>query len=458
MHTFDFGADFNLFNLNFEQFASRWEREQEDPARARRLVEGLEEVPVGLVRRLERVGLGGGVSGGAGGSPSAGTGAHEEGANANAKVDAKEQEEEEDPKKMGIGADGGDSGCAICWDHLLLDPEEEEQVEQREPDAFVQPETTLVLPSESSLSSSSPVPNSKPQQEHSNPGPTSRKVHPKIVALPCAHVFHAACLVPWFTRPNQTTCPTCRFNVDPEGKTASARGPFGGLGGFNTFGGFMGVPMPVPVHVPAGGRMGGNGNGSGNSNGNRGARRGGVSVIPIPLGMMGLGMAAGNANGNANANANIGAGAQPLSPPQQEQQQQHQWRPRQHGMNGGLIFGPIPLPFPVPVPVEEMIRGAAGQQGQQQQQQRQRQQQQRQPGGSMMPGDAQQTGPGRASSNRRPDAGGAWTVIPMAYAGGSPGEAPAGELSLSSFFHFLFFPPRLMFSRRCTFLFHEIFI
>lgn len=37
-------------------FGGRQEREQEDPDRAKKLVDGLEEVPIGLVRRLERVG------------------------------------------------------------------------------------------------------------------------------------------------------------------------------------------------------------------------------------------------------------------------------------------------------------------------------------------------------------------------------------------------------------------
>ncbi|KAJ7859056.1 hypothetical protein B0H14DRAFT_3864220 [Mycena olivaceomarginata] len=38
-----------------------------------------------------------------------------------------------------------------------------------------------------------------------------------VVVLPCAHVFHAACLGPWFAKPRQTTCPLCRFDVDPMG-------------------------------------------------------------------------------------------------------------------------------------------------------------------------------------------------------------------------------------------------
>lgn len=45
----------------------------------------------------------------------------------------------------------------------------------------------------------------------------------KVVVLPCAHVFHASCLLPWFSRPRQTTCPTCRFNIDPDNLTFRPR-------------------------------------------------------------------------------------------------------------------------------------------------------------------------------------------------------------------------------------------
>jgi hypothetical protein len=36
----------------------------------------------------------------------------------------------------------------------------------------------------------------------------------KVVALPCTHVFHHNCLLPWFQ--NRSTCPSCRFDLDPE--------------------------------------------------------------------------------------------------------------------------------------------------------------------------------------------------------------------------------------------------
>ena len=45
------------------------------------------------------------------------------------------------------------------------------------------------------------------------------KKYQRVVSLPCAHVFHAACLIPWFSKPKQTTCPICRFNIDPDNLT-----------------------------------------------------------------------------------------------------------------------------------------------------------------------------------------------------------------------------------------------
>ena len=137
--------------------------EKDDPERARKLVDGLEEVPVGLVRRLERVGTGGGGMG------------------------------HDDTK-------GGDVGCAVCWDRLLYVEQEgaDEQTESRggSEDMMVDGEAC----------------------ESMKEGEVEPK-YPKVVSLPCAHIFHAECLIPWFSRPRHTTCPTCRFNIDPDNLT-----------------------------------------------------------------------------------------------------------------------------------------------------------------------------------------------------------------------------------------------
>ncbi|KAH9480695.1 hypothetical protein JR316_0007295 [Psilocybe cubensis] len=148
------GLDGETF-INFGNmgFGLGMHQEKDDPERAKRLVDGLEVVPVGLVRRLERVGGAGSASG-------------------------------EEP------ANGGDAGCAICWDKLLDGDGEGFGKEKKEGSA-----------------------------EEGSSSSASETVQPKIVSLPCAHVFHADCLLPWFARPRHTTCPTCRFNIDPENLT-----------------------------------------------------------------------------------------------------------------------------------------------------------------------------------------------------------------------------------------------
>ncbi|KAG5638743.1 hypothetical protein H0H81_010553 [Sphagnurus paluster] len=144
------------------------EREVEDPERAKRLVDALEEVPVGLVRRLEALGA---VA-----------------------------------ERDGVKDEGGlgEVGCAICWDKLL--------------------------DGEGGFGADQEHKHDHPDGTHADAETTTADVkdkaeHPKIVSLPCAHVFHAACLIPWFSRPRQTTCPTCRFNIDPENLSATPRTP-----------------------------------------------------------------------------------------------------------------------------------------------------------------------------------------------------------------------------------------
>ncbi|KAI6151435.1 hypothetical protein EDD17DRAFT_1637029 [Pisolithus thermaeus] len=142
----------------------------EDPERAKRLLAGLEVVPIGLVKRLERVG---GALGG-----------------------------RTDGEDMSNTA----PGCAICWDSLLdMDRGgfDEKKQEDGDGDSTVTEPTSAAGPSEQTASAATSCEESK------------------VIALPCAHVFHASCLLPWFTRAKQATCPTCRFNIDPENLTYS---------------------------------------------------------------------------------------------------------------------------------------------------------------------------------------------------------------------------------------------
>ncbi|KAH9949779.1 hypothetical protein B0H21DRAFT_725863 [Amylocystis lapponica] len=145
------------------------EEEQDDPERAKRLVAGLEEVSVGLVQRMERVG--------------------------------------------GPGTAEGDSpGCAICWEKLL-DPEAGGFGLEDQPPSFEEAER---VPSGAADASSTPRASSAPPYDDPE---DSTEERPRVVALPCSHVFHASCLLPWFSKPHRTTCPSCRFDIDPESLT-----------------------------------------------------------------------------------------------------------------------------------------------------------------------------------------------------------------------------------------------
>ncbi|KAG1814792.1 uncharacterized protein BJ212DRAFT_1362224 [Suillus subaureus] len=173
---------------------------REDPERAKKLIAGLEAVPVGLVKRLERVG----------GAP----GGH---------VDGAETTESSSP------------GCAICWD-TLLDAESDsfKAKAPEEPSAGASTETLTTAPegesntpmsTDSGSTPSMPIPTDSDllssSQSSNSPLESSVPEEPKIISLPCAHVFHESCLLPWFTRAKQATCPTCRFNIDPENLTSS---------------------------------------------------------------------------------------------------------------------------------------------------------------------------------------------------------------------------------------------
>ncbi|GAW05286.1 pa domain-containing protein [Lentinula edodes] len=197
-------------------FGFRPAQERENPERAKVLVDGLEEVPVGLIRRLERV------------SPES-------------------------------------SGCAICWEKLLEQDAEylrrEEQEQKKVEDASkaggnMAPDASSTI-TQNDLQTTSPslsIPSSTPSPSSSASKGTSinNKVptYPRIVSLPCSHVFHSECLLPWFTRPRQTTCPTCRFNIDPDDLTrgvgirrrAAASTAAGGRGGTETVAGEDAMP------------------------------------------------------------------------------------------------------------------------------------------------------------------------------------------------------------------------
>ena len=187
----DFLQAFADFLQQMQQFGGL-DDNREDPDRAKKLIAGLEAVPRGLVQRLERVG----------GAP----GGHVDGTDT---------------------TDSSSPGCAICWD-TLLDAESDsfKPKAPEEPVATTEADTNVPIGADSSSAPS--LPTSDPSLLNSSPEEPSVPVQPKIISLPCAHVFHESCLLPWFTRAKQATCPTCRFNIDPENLTHSPlpRQPF----------------------------------------------------------------------------------------------------------------------------------------------------------------------------------------------------------------------------------------
>ncbi|KAI0647885.1 hypothetical protein C8Q79DRAFT_952479 [Trametes meyenii] len=165
--------------------------ERDDPERAKRLVDGLEEVSVGLIKRMERVG--------------------------------------------GPGSNCGEvPTCAVCWESLLS-PQgggfegNAELAKAEAAEAAREDEASQQQRQSSALGSTPPAPHSETSSSSDTFSTTSASTssdeenHPKIVVLPCSHVFHASCLLPWFSKPGRTTCPSCRFDIDPDSLTYTPR-------------------------------------------------------------------------------------------------------------------------------------------------------------------------------------------------------------------------------------------
>ncbi|KAL7279823.1 hypothetical protein ACG7TL_006230 [Trametes sanguinea] len=183
---------FPPFTFPFGQFGMDLVEERDDPERAQRLVDGLEEVPIGLVKRMERAG-----------GPGTGQG--------------------ETPT------------CAVCWESLL-EPEgggfegnaelaRAEAAEAAREDAASRQGSNSSMDVDGPASAASDASSSSPGASSSTTTSTTPggERHPKVVVLPCSHVFHASCLLPWFSKPGRTTCPSCRFDIDPDSLTYRPR-------------------------------------------------------------------------------------------------------------------------------------------------------------------------------------------------------------------------------------------
>ena len=206
-----------------------------DPKRAKELLRGLRAIPQGLVRRLERVEA---LLGASDVKTSAGAGIGNESSAGNGKVlcavcydplrvvevlegDAREEREVEREVGAQEDGEGGSEGEA-----MELDETDSEDV-GADPDA--EDEEMAPPQEQQGVDSEHPIPESStPVAATSASTPTGTKSkkrkasHPAhadsaVLALPCGHLFHAGCLAPWFG--SHTTCPTCRFDIDPESLT-----------------------------------------------------------------------------------------------------------------------------------------------------------------------------------------------------------------------------------------------
>lgn len=83
------------------------------------------------------------------------------------------------------------ASCAVCYERLDLDSYDAEDRNPPEPIQAENRKLSLALPYHAGF--------------------------PEVVAFPCLHLFHSECLLPWLAR--KTTCPTCRFDVDPDSLT-----------------------------------------------------------------------------------------------------------------------------------------------------------------------------------------------------------------------------------------------
>ncbi|KIM20887.1 hypothetical protein M408DRAFT_12846, partial [Serendipita vermifera MAFF 305830] len=161
------GMTFGPFMAGIPGMGMEMERPP-DTRRAKELLRGLTAVPRGLVKRMERV------------------------------------------EKM-LGNESAESGklvCAVCYDPLL-----------RDSDATAAPADVVMDEADTEdADADADEDNTKSKSK------SAKTKHPSLdpnalIALPCTHVFHAVdCLLPWFEQ-GKTTCPTCRFDVDPRSET-----------------------------------------------------------------------------------------------------------------------------------------------------------------------------------------------------------------------------------------------
>ncbi|KAH7336900.1 hypothetical protein B0J17DRAFT_718814 [Rhizoctonia solani] len=155
----------------------------------------------------------------------------------------------------------GDQGavCAVCYGELLEEPGIDKEIEKEElkEDKTPQPEEPKQdMATDEHERNLLEALKRREEMEKLEEQERALKLETAVLAFPCGHVFHRTCLLPWLSR--HTTCPTCRFDIDPKSDTLVLPAeedlpPFmGGPGGLN-FGDYftVGPVLRVPrSHIP----------------------------------------------------------------------------------------------------------------------------------------------------------------------------------------------------------------
>jgi len=209
-----------------------------DPKRARELLKGLRAVPQGLVRRLERVEalLGAAdVKTGGGGTSKVLCAVCYDPLRFVEELEGDAREEREVEREVNAPGEGQgeamdvdstdceDAGAdADAEDEEMALPEEQQQGVDSEPMIGLEDVEGNPIPdapppvAPTSAPTSTPT-GTKPTKTKKRSAPRPTHTDSAVLALPCGHLFHAGCLAPWFG--SHTTCPTCRFDIDPESLT-----------------------------------------------------------------------------------------------------------------------------------------------------------------------------------------------------------------------------------------------
>ncbi|QRW20263.1 Zf-rbx1 domain-containing protein [Rhizoctonia solani] len=163
--------------------------------------------------------------------------------------------------------------CAVCYSELLEEPGIESEKEKEQLKEHSDEKVSEVEPNQDTDEHQRDLLEAvkrREEMEKLEEQEKARKLETAVLAFPCGHVFHRTCLLPWLSR--HTTCPTCRFDIDPKSDTLVLPAedelpPFmGGPGGLNfgdyfTVGPVLRVPRShIPGFGPGRGRSAGAGN------------------------------------------------------------------------------------------------------------------------------------------------------------------------------------------------------